>query len=79
MRFEPKEMQCQCGNTLVVDKRRAWCPKCGKPVYHNPREQYKHKLNNYYIMIAIVVFMAFVAYMFIEVIAIPMSKVTMPK
>jgi hypothetical protein len=79
MQFEPKEMQCECGNTLVVDKKRAWCTKCGKPVYHNPKEQYLHKLHNYYVMIAIALVIAFVAFMFIEVIAIPLSKVTMPK
>ena len=79
MKFEPKEMQCKCGNKMTVDTKRVWCTTCGKPVYHNPRNQLLHKLNNYYIMFIIALVIAFVAFIYIEVIAIPMSKISMPK
>jgi hypothetical protein len=79
MKYESKEIQCECGNTMTVDMKRVWCPTCGKPVYHHPRNQLLHKLNNYYIMFIIALVIAFVAFIYIEVIAIPMSNVTMPK
>lgn len=78
MNYPPKEVQCECGNVIVVDKKRIWCTKCGKPVYHNPKEQRWHKINNYYFMGVIFLVLAFLAFIFIEVIAIPIMKIQMP-
>ena len=78
MNFPPEERQCACGNTVVVDRERVWCTKCGKPVYHNPKAQRLHKINNYYLTGIIVFVIAFLAFIFIEVVAIPIFKIPMP-
>lgn len=72
MEFPPKDVQCKCGNQLTVDSVRTWCEKCGKPVYYNPKDQNKHKLNNYYISILILAAIAFLGYIFMEMIAVPL-------
>ena len=78
MDHSPKEVQCQCGNLVVVDKKRIWCTKCGKPVYREEKQQRLHKINNTYMMGMIIVVICFVAFLFIEMIVIPIFRVSMP-
>ncbi len=78
MDYSPKEVQCKCGNLIVVDKHRVWCTKCGKPVYHDPKKQRLHKVNNTYMMGLIIAVICFVAFMYIEMIAIPIFREAMP-
>ena len=74
----PMEVACQCGNVVVVDRKRIWCTRCGKPVYRDPQKQRLHKFNNAYMMVLIIGVIGFVAFMFNEMIAIPIFKVAMP-
>ena len=74
MSFPPKEVQCKCGNQLVVDGFRTWCEKCANPVYYHAKDQNKHKWNNYYISGLILAAIAFLGFVFIELIAIPLTR-----
>jgi hypothetical protein len=47
-------------------------------VYYDPRDQRLHKINNTYFMVIIFLVLGFMAFLFIEVIAIPIMKIKMP-
>ena len=70
----PKEVQCQCGNVLVVDRTRDWCTQCGRAVYHDPKAQRMHKLNNIYLMALVLGAFTVLGYIFVEMIASPMLR-----
>ena len=53
---------------------RDYCGKCGRRVFLDPAEGRKDKINNFYIGTVIVAVLAFIAFIFIEVIAIPILK-----
>lgn len=73
-RKPPKEVQCQCGNLLVVDRKRDWCTQCGRAVYHDPKDQLRHKINNIYMMALILAAFTVLGYLFVEMIASPMLR-----
>lgn len=79
MDYPAKEMTCTCGNTVTVDRKRVWCTQCGKPVYHDPKAQRLHRLNNFYLTGLIILVLGFLAFIFIEVVAVPIFKIQMPK
>lgn len=72
MEFPPKEVECKCGNRLTVDSVRSWCEKCGNPVYYHAKDQKKYKLNNYYICLLLLAAIAFLGFVFMEMIAVPL-------
>ncbi len=71
MEYSPKEMQCKCGNTVVVDRERVWCKKCADPVYYNEKDQKKYGQNHIYVMCIIIFVFGFLAYIFLETIIMP--------
>jgi hypothetical protein len=67
-RLSPKEVECKCGNKMVLDRRRDWCTKCGQALYYNPKDQKKHTYNYYYTLTLMLFFFSLVTYFFIEMV-----------
>jgi acetone carboxylase gamma subunit len=43
-----KEIRCKCGHSFTVDRKRDWCPKCGRTVYYDSKDAFYGKLNTIY-------------------------------
>ncbi|MDM8525001.1 hypothetical protein QUF80_16645 [Desulfococcaceae bacterium HSG8] len=71
MKPEPKEIRCECGNTLTIERDSDWCLKCGSQIFYDQKARRAHKINNYYMYTVIILVMFFLAYVFVELIAIP--------
>ena len=73
----PKKMvACSCGYSQEIDRQKDWCDKCGRPVFYEARDKIKNRLNNIFIIAAIALVFGFIAFLFTEMIAIPMMKLT---
>ncbi len=71
MNYAAKEVVCDCGHTFISQREKAWCEKCCSAVYYDEKDSKKFKMNNYYILSAIVSVVTFLTYVFIELIATP--------
>ena len=40
-----KDIKCQCGAVINTNKNKRWCEKCGKPVFYNPKDMGRDKIN----------------------------------
>jgi hypothetical protein len=67
-------LTCDCGHSFASEKERAYCDKCGRKVFLDPVEGRKYKFNNYYMGTLIVAVIAFIAFIFIEIVAIPIMR-----
>ncbi len=67
-------LKCDCGHLFRSEKERDYCSKCGRKVFLDPVEGRKHKLNNYYIGTLVVAVLAFISFVFVELVAIPLLK-----
>ena len=72
--FPPKDVQCKCGNVLTIEKRSDWCTKCARKVFYHKKDRRWNKINNIYLGITVIGIMSFLAYVFIKLILIPVSK-----
>ena len=70
-KLTPKEVQCDCGHTFTIDRRRLWCAKCANPVYYDASEKQHHKRSTIYVYAVILAVITFLTYIFIELIATP--------
>jgi hypothetical protein len=70
----PHELTCDCGHSFVSEKEKDYCGKCGRKVFLDPREGRRHRLNNYYMGTLIVAVIAFITFIFVEIVAIPILK-----
>jgi uncharacterized paraquat-inducible protein A len=68
------ELTCDCGHSFTSERERDYCAKCGRKVFRDPDEQRKHRFNNYYMGTLIVAVLAFITFIFMEVVAIPILK-----
>ena len=68
------ELTCECGYAFTSEKQMDYCGKCGRKVFLDPAEGRKHKINNFYMGTLIVAVLAFIAFIFVEVIAIPILR-----
>jgi len=68
----PKDVVCDCGHALTIERNKILCTKCGKYVFYNAEERRKHKTNTMYIVIAIASALGLITYFFIELIATPL-------
>jgi hypothetical protein len=64
-----KEVACKCGNVLTVEGERAWCSKCGQPVYTDPKKQKRHRLNSLYLTVLFIGTITFLVYIYLELVA----------
>ncbi len=55
----------------MSEKQKVYCSKCGKAVFLDPKLQRNHKINTYYMYAIILSVIAFIAYIYIEMIAVP--------
>ena len=72
MTLPAKDVACDCGNILTLNRKRDWCTKCGQPVFYNPKDKKWHKINKIYILAMFAAVICFVTYLFFEMIAIPL-------
>ena len=68
----PKDVVCDCGHALTIERNKILCIKCGKYVFYNAAERRKHKTNKMYIVLAIASALGLITYFFIELIAKPL-------
>ena len=68
----PKDVVCDCGHALTIERKKILCTKCGKYVFYNAEERKKHKMNTIYIVLAIASALGLITYFFIEMIAKPL-------
>ena len=71
MRLEEKEITCQCGHTLMIDRSSDWCTKCAKRVFYDPKDERFNKINTYYMYTVVFGVIFFLTYVFVELIATP--------
>lgn len=70
-KLTPKEVQCDCGHTFTIDRRRYWCEKCANPVYYDLKEKKHHKNNTIYVYAVFLGVITFLTYIFVELIVTP--------
>jgi hypothetical protein len=68
------ELQCDCGHSFSSEKEKAYCGKCGRKVFLDPVEGRRNRFNNYYMGTMIVAVIAFIAFIFVEIVAVPILK-----
>ena len=69
-----KEVRCSCGNVLQMTKNSDWCTKCAGKVFYEKKDQWKHKLSTIYLVGVILAVVTFLVYVYIELIAVPLSQ-----
>jgi hypothetical protein len=69
-----KKVKCDCGEIVALREKKKWCDKCGKPVFYDPKDARRHKINNIYIVTLVVAAFTFLTYIFLEMIASPLLK-----
>ena len=74
MPLETRSVTCQCGAEYRIRKPVHYCTACGQTVFYSDRHRRKHRLNNYYVYVAVALVIGFVVYIFIEMIADPLLK-----
>lgn len=73
MSLPPKELRCRCGHTFVTDQKKTWCTQCMQPVFYDPKDRRANRLTSWYFYAGVVFTLAFLAYVFIELIVVPFS------
>ena len=73
MQLEPKQVTCKCGNTFETDRKKSWCRKCCRPVFYDVKDNKYHTINTIYVMVMICSALTFLAYLFVELIAVPLQ------
>ncbi len=73
MSLERKKIECKCGETTYLDKKKSWCDKCGRPVFYDPKDAKHHKINTIYMISMLIAAFMFVTYIFFEMVAKPIS------
>jgi hypothetical protein len=59
---------------MTIDRRRYWCEKCMNPVFYNPDDKRKHKMNSYYFWGVVLAVFTFITYLFLEMVVTPMMN-----
>ncbi len=74
MSLPVKEVRCSCGNVLKMTKKSDWCTKCAGKVFYEKKDQWKHKVSTIWLIGVVLAVFTFLVYVFIELIAEPLSK-----
>jgi DNA-directed RNA polymerase subunit RPC12/RpoP len=74
----PKELVCDCGNKFISQQRSNWCRSCGKQIFYDARDARKNRYNRIYVILALVIFIGFTAYFFIEMVLTPILTMQQP-
>ncbi|HDI59706.1 MAG TPA: hypothetical protein ENF48_05005 [Desulfobacteraceae bacterium] len=72
MPLEKKTVTCQCGATYQIDKPSHWCTACGRQIFYSEGARRRHRWDTYYVWGALLSVIAFLVYIFIEMIAVPL-------
>ena len=72
MALKKKTVTCHCGATYEIDKPFHWCTACGRQVFYSEGARRRQHWNTYYVWGALLSVIAFVVYIFIEMIAVPL-------
>jgi uncharacterized paraquat-inducible protein A len=67
-----KNLVCDCGHAFASDQPKAWCPRCGRPVFADPAQQRNQRIGHYMIWAVFLSALTFVVYLFVEMIAKPL-------
>ena len=72
MNLPSKDVTCKCGHSFAIEKKSNWCEKCGNRIFYSPKDERAEKIHTYYVYTIVVAVMAFLTYLFIELIATPL-------
>ncbi len=70
-RLPPKEITCDCGNRMFLERETDWCDKCVSRVFYNEKDKKRNALNKWYYFVILLGVITFLAYFFIEMILTP--------
>ena len=75
MGLPDKKLTCDhCGHTVVSNRERYWCDKCGRPVFYDDKGRRRNKWTNLVVIFGFAGVCWFITYIFIEMIADPLLK-----
>ena len=73
MHLKPKQVQCNCGHIASLETKNARCIKCGQFVFYTSKDKKLYNRNHFYVVGMIAAVVTFLTYVFIELIAVPLS------
>ncbi len=73
-RLPEKEVLCQCGHTVVMDRSQDWCEKCARRIHYSEKDRRRGKWNTLYFYTVMFFVILFLSYVFIELILDPVFK-----
>jgi hypothetical protein len=71
MLLPKKDVRCQCGHTMTLTTRHLICVKCARDLYYDESERRRHRRNKIYVLCIFAAALGFMAYLFIEIVAVP--------
>ncbi|MEW5910456.1 MAG: hypothetical protein AB1659_11690 [Thermodesulfobacteriota bacterium] len=74
MPLNPKEVICECGNSMTLSVRKLRCVKCGKYLFYDEPDKRRHRANTIYFLLMFALGVGFTAYFFIEMIVDPLFR-----
>lgn len=79
MASEPIELTCDhCGHRFTPETPVRWCPKCARRIFANEKERKSHRINTVYTYVMAAGALSVLAYLFFELIVVPIMSMGPP-
>ena len=73
------EMICDhCGYRFTPETPVNWCPKCARRIFVSEKQRKSHRVNTYYFYGMIITAISVLAYLFFELIVVPIMTMKPP-
>ncbi len=69
--MDARNISCACGRTTTLSTPTLRCEQCGRYVFYDDRERRRHRNSVFITTILMLSAFGFVAYLFIEMVAVP--------
>lgn len=69
--METREVSCTCGRTMRLSTPKMRCEQCGRNIFYDDNERRRHLTSVTVTTILMLSAFGFVAYLFIEMVAVP--------
>lgn len=66
-----KEVSCSCGFKMTLSTPKLRCEQCGKYIFYDEKEKSRHRTSVVYTAILFVSALGLIAYLFVEMVAVP--------
>ena len=79
MTSPPTELTCDhCGYKFTPDAPVNWCPKCARRIFATAKQRKRHRINTLYLGAMAIGATALLAYLFFELIIVPILAMKPP-